>query len=90
MLRFNDETIRTSLMPLKPRNKRINLNTRNTLKAGIIREIAVNQFFFIKSNLEGAKMNLITKSTIKFHRKWCLPDPTASRANGAYKIYLIT
>jgi hypothetical protein len=65
MLLFKEETMRTSLMPFNPRNKRINLKMRKTLKAGIRSETAVNQFLFKKITLVGAKTNLIRKSIIK-------------------------
>ena len=56
---------RTNLMPIKPLNKRIILNIWKTLKAGMRRDIGVNQFFLRKLTLPGAKMNLIRKAMIK-------------------------
>jgi len=61
MLLFKEETMRTSLMPFNPRSKRINLKMRKTLKAGIRSEKAVNQFFFKKITLAGARIKLYKK-----------------------------
>ena len=64
MLLLNDDTILTSLIPLRPRKSRTNRKTRNTRNAGMNNEMAVSQFFFRKISFSGASETLTRKSII--------------------------